>query len=55
MQYKTRNQVERGLGRLKHFRTVATRYDKLQDRYMATVTIASIMVWLRAKHDRKSP
>lgn len=42
-------------GRLKQFRAVATRYDKLKDRYMATLTIASIMVWLRAKRDRKSP
>lgn len=27
---------------------MATRYDKLKDRYQATVTIASIMIWLRA-------
>lgn len=54
VRYKTRNQVERGFGRLKQFRAVATRYDKLQDRYLATVTIASIMVWLRAKRDRKT-
>jgi transposase len=55
VQYKTRNQVERGFGRLKQFRAVATRYDKLKDRYAATVTIASIMVWLRARPDRQSP
>jgi transposase len=53
--YKSRNQVERGFGRLKNFRAVATRYDKLKDRYAATVTIASIMVWLRARPDRKTP
>jgi transposase len=53
--YKDRNQVERGFGRLKNFRAVATRYDKLKDRYQATVTIASIMIWLRAKPDHKSP
>jgi hypothetical protein len=35
-QYKSRNQVERGFGRLKNFRAVATRYDKLKDRYAAT-------------------
>jgi transposase len=35
--------------RLKQFRAVATRYDKLRDDYHATVTIASIMIWLRAK------
>lgn len=54
-QYKSRNQVERAFGRLKQFRAVATRYDKLKDRYLATVTIASIMIWLRANPDRATP
>jgi hypothetical protein len=31
---------------------VATRYDKLRRRYEATLTIASILDWLRAKPDR---
>lgn len=53
--YKDRNQVERAFNRLKQFRAVATRYDKLKCRYGTTVTIASIMVWLRAKRDRKTP
>ena len=53
--YKTRDQIERAFGRLKQYRAVATRYDKLKDRYLATVTIASIMIWLRARRDRKSP
>jgi transposase len=46
--YKDRNQVERAFNRLKQFRAVATRYDKLKNRYDATVTVASIMIWLRA-------
>lgn len=50
--YKDRNQIERAFGRLKRFRAVATRYDKLRARYHATVTIASIMIWLRAKPDQ---
>lgn len=54
-QYKQRNHIERAFNRLKQFRAVATRYDKLKDRYAATVTIASIMVSLRAKLDRRSP
>jgi transposase len=41
--------------RLKQFRAVATRYDKHKDRYEATVTIASMMIWLRAKPDRSRP
>src|SRR3954447_17643026 len=31
--YKDRNQVERAFNRLKQFRAVGTRYDKLKDRY----------------------
>lgn len=53
--YKDRNQVERAFNRIKQFRAVATRYDKLKDRFLATVTIASIMVWLRAKRDKARP
>jgi transposase len=53
--YKDRNQVERAFNRLKQFRAVATRYDKLKTRYHATITIASIMIWLRAKPDQARP
>lgn len=51
-QYKDRNRVERAFNRLKQFRAAATRYDKLKSRYEATVTVASIVIWLRAKPDR---
>ncbi len=53
--YKTRNQVERLMNRRKQFRAVATRFDKLGERYRATVRIADIFIWLRAKPDRKRP
>jgi hypothetical protein len=33
-------------------RAVATRYDKLKNRYQATLTVASILDWLRARPDR---
>jgi len=53
--YKQRNRIERAFNRLKQFRAVATRYDKLKVRYEATVTIASIMVWLRIQIDGTRP
>ena len=46
--YKARNMVERFFNKLKHFRAVATRYDKRDDNYLASVQLASIRIWLRA-------
>jgi transposase len=51
--YQQRNHVERLMNRRKQFRAVATRYDKLACRYRATVQIADIIIWLRAKPDRR--
>jgi hypothetical protein len=48
-------EVERGFGRRKQWRAVATRYDKLGNRYAATCAIAAIMDWTRARPDQKSP
>ena len=42
-----RNLVERFFNRLKHFRAVATRYDKRDDNFLASVQLASIRIWLR--------
>ena len=50
--YRQRNQVERLMNRRKQFRAVATRFDKLADRYQATITIADIFIWLRARPDQ---
>jgi len=50
---RNRNQVERLMNRRKQFRAVATRYDKLAVRYQATVAVADIFIWLRAKPDRR--
>jgi transposase len=49
--YRGRNAVERTVGKLKQFRRVATRYDKLAAHYLAFVHIASVMVWLRSLGD----
>ena len=53
--YRQRNTIERLMNRRKQFRAVATRYDKLACRYRATVQIADILIWLRAKPDRPKP
>lgn len=45
--YRQRNQVERFFSKLKHFRAVATRYDKRDDNFLASVQLASIRIWLR--------
>lgn len=43
--YKNRNRVERFFNRLKQFRRIATRYDKLAARYAAFVLIAAAIIW----------
>ncbi len=45
--YRQRNLVERFFNKLKHFRAVATRYDKRDDNYLACVKLASIRIWMR--------
>ena len=43
--YKLRNLIERANGRLKDWRRIATRYDKLARNYAAAVAIAAIIIW----------
>jgi len=45
--YRARNLVERFFNKIKHYRRVATRYDKLAVNYLAFVQLASIRRWLR--------
>lgn len=45
--YRDRRVVERCFARLKQFRAVVTRFDKLADSCRAGVVMASLILWLR--------
>ena len=44
--YRNRNLIERFFNRIKQFRRVATRYEKLDRNFMAMIDIACICIWL---------
>jgi transposase len=43
--YRRRNLIERMFGRLKDFRRIATRYDKLACNFLAAIAIAATLTW----------
>ena len=45
--YKTRNLIERCFNKLKHFRRIATRYDRRALHFLSFVQIACAMLWMR--------
>jgi transposase len=45
--YKARNLIERFIGKLKHFRRVFSRFDKLAHNYLSFLHFASVLIWLR--------
>ncbi|SHF65182.1 IS5/IS1182 family transposase, partial [Devosia limi] len=45
--YRQRNLVERFFNKLKHFRKIATRYEKTARNYLAAVLIACSRLWMR--------
>lgn len=44
--YKERNRVERFFQKLKHFRRIATRYERLARNYQAMLSLVSTVIWL---------
>ena len=46
--YKERNFVERFFSKIKHFRAVATRYDRLDDNFLASIRLAALRIWMRS-------
>jgi transposase len=45
--YKERHLVECFINKIKHFRRVATRYDKTIASYASFVAVAALIVWMR--------
>jgi transposase len=43
--YRQRNVIERMFARLKDFRRIATRYDKLARNFLAGVVLAAAIIW----------
>jgi transposase len=45
--YRYRNLVERFFNKLKHFRAIATRFEKHDANYLALVKLAAARIWMR--------
>ena len=45
--YRERNRVERFFNGIKHFRRVATRYEKHASNYLAMIKLACVKIWMR--------
>ncbi|MGX5183079.1 hypothetical protein ACWKT5_09705 [Streptomyces avermitilis] len=45
--YKERNTVERLINKLKDWRGIATRYDKIPDSYLAGLHLRASMIWIK--------
>ena len=45
--YKERHLIENQIGKLKHFRRVFSRFDKLAKNYLSFIYFASTIIWLR--------
>lgn len=45
--YAARNRIERCFSKLKHFRRIATRYDRRALHFLAFIHLASAILWMR--------
>jgi transposase len=46
--YRYRNLVERFFNKLKHFRAIATRFEKHDANYLALIKLAATRIWMRS-------
>jgi transposase len=45
--YRRRNRIERFFSKLKHYRAIATRYEKHDANFLAFIKLAATRIWLR--------
>jgi len=45
--YRERNRIERCINKLKHFRRLATRYDRRAVHFLAFLCLAAAVLWMR--------
>ena len=45
--YKMRNAVERFFSKIKHYRAIATRYEKHPENYLALIKLAAAKIWMK--------
>jgi transposase len=45
--YRLRNRIERCFNKLKHFRRLATRYDRRATHFLSFIHLAAAMIWMR--------
>ena len=45
--YRLRNRIERFFNKLKHFRRIATRYDRRAIYFLSAIYLASAMIWMQ--------
>jgi transposase len=45
--YRERHRIENLFSRLKHYRRIATRFEKLHDTFAAMLSLACILIWLK--------
>ena len=45
--YKVRNTIERCFNKLKHFRRIATRFDRRATHFLSFLQLEAAMLWMR--------
>ena len=50
--YKERHQVECFINKIKHYRRIFSRFDKLAVRYMGFLSLVTAIIWLRGNVNR---